>query len=266
MAYENIQVALGTDASSGIAEVSICRPDKLNALNDETLVELTDAFAELSLDDDLRAVILTGGEAKRPSFVAGADIAQLAEQGPLEAKDRSELGQSLCDLIEGFGCPVIAAINGFAFGGGLELALACHIRLASDDARVGLPEVTLGIIPGFGGTQRLPRVIGLGPALEMMTTGRHVKADEALAIGLVNHVYAADKLMDEARALAAKIAANGPIAVRYVLESTLVGRSIPIGEALAYEANLFGLISATEDMKEGMTAFLEKRKADFRNA
>ena len=262
MGYENIRIAF----EGRVAEVSICRPDKLNALNDETLIELTDAFAELSLNEDLRAVILTGGEAKRPSFVAGADIAELSEQGPLEAKDRSELGQSVCDMIEGLGCPVIAAINGFAFGGGLELALACHIRLASEDARVGLPEVTLGIIPGFGGTQRLPRVIGLGPALEMMTTGRHVKADEALSLGLVNHVYAADKLMDEARALAGKIAANGPIAVRYALESALVGRSMPIGEALAYEANLFGLVSSTGDMKEGMTAFLEKRKADFRNA
>ena len=262
MGYENIQVAF----ENGIGEVSVCRPDKLNALNDETLIELTDAFSELSMNDDLRVVILTGGEAKRPSFVAGADIAQLAEQSPLEAKDRSELGQALCDLIEGLGCPVIAAINGFAFGGGLELALACHIRLASEDARVGLPEVTLGIIPGFGGTQRLPRVIGLGPALEIMTTGRHVKADEAHALGLVNHVYAADKLMDEARALAGTIAANGPIAVRYALESVLIGRSLPIGEALAYEANLFGLISSTSDMREGMTAFLEKRKAEFRNA
>ena len=266
MPYENIQVAFGGDDAAGVAEVSICRPDKLNALNDETLTELIDAFAELSLNEELRAVILTGGEAKRPSFVAGADIAELAEQGPLEAKDRSELGQSLCDMIEGLGCPVIAAINGFAFGGGLELALACHIRIASEEARVGLPEVTLGIIPGFGGTQRLPRVIGLGPALEIMTTGRHVKAPEALALGLVNHVYPADKMMDEARAMAKTIAANGPIAVRFALESALVGRSMPIGEALAYEANLFGLISATSDMKEGMTAFLEKRKADFRNA
>jgi len=262
MGYENIQIAF----ENGIAEVSICRPDKLNALNDETLIELTDAFSELSMNEDLRVVILTGGEAKRPAFVAGADIAQLAEQGPLEAKDRSELGQAVCDLIENLGCPVIAAINGFAFGGGLELALACHFRLASEEARVGLPEVTLGIIPGFGGTQRLPRIIGLGPALEMMTTGRHVKADEAHELGLVNHVYAADKLMDEARALAGKIAANGPIAVRYVLESVLVGRSLPIGEALAYEANLFGLVSSTADMREGLTAFLEKRKADFRNA
>jgi len=270
MDYDNIRVALDSESSgespSGIAEVSICRPDKLNALNDDTLIELTDAFSELSMNEDLRAVVLTGGEAKRPSFVAGADIAQLAEQGPLEAKDRSELGQALCDLIEGLGCPVIAAINGFAFGGGLELALACHIRLASEDARLGLPEVTLGIIPGFGGTQRLPRLIGLGPALELMTTGRHVKADEALSLGLVNHLYAPDRLMDEARKLARTIAANGPIAVRYALESALVGRSMPIGEALAYEANLFGLISSTADMKEGMTAFLEKRKADFRNA
>ena len=261
MSYENIRV----ECEGARAEVSVCRPDKLNALNDDTLIELTDAFVEISADEENRVVILTGGEAKRPSFVAGADIAQMAEQDPLEAKDRSELGQSLCDLIEGLGRPVIAAINGFAFGGGLELALACHIRLASADARVGLPEVTLGIIPGFGGTQRLPRVIGIGPALEMITTGRHVKADEALAMGLVNHVYAADQLLPEARKLADTIAANGPVAVRYALEAALVGRSMPLGEALAYEANLFGLISSTADMREGMAAFLEKRKASFRN-
>ena len=259
--YENIEVTI----DGGCAEVSVCRPDKLNAINDDTLIELTDAFAEISASEDVRVVILTGGEAKRPSFVAGADIAQMAQQHPLEAKDRSELGQSLCDMIEGLGCPVIAAINGFAFGGGLELALACHIRLAAEEARVGLPEVTLGIIPGFGGTQRLPRVIGIGPALEMITTGRHVKADEALSLGLVNHVYPADQLMPEARKLAATIAANGPIAVRYALESVLIGRSLPIGEALAYEANLFGLISATDDMREGMAAFLEKRKPTFKN-
>ena len=261
MDFENIRV----EREAGRAEISICRPDKLNALNDETLVELTRAFTELAADGGVRAVILTGGEAKRPSFVAGADIAQLAEQGPLTAKTRSRLGQALCDLIEGFPCPVIAAVNGFAFGGGLELALACHIRLASDAARVGLPEVTLGIIPGFGGTQRLPRVIGLGPALEMLATGRHVKADEALRLGLVNHVYPADALLDEARKLADTIAANGPIAVRYAREAALKGRSMSMDDALWYEANLFGLISATADMKEGMQAFLEKRKAEFRD-
>ena len=261
MGYENIQVT-----REGVrAEVSVCRPDKLNALDDDTLVELTKAFTELAGEGGLRAVILTGGEAKRPSFVAGADIAQLAEQGPLEAKRRSRLGQALCDRIERFPCPVIAAVNGFAFGGGLELALACHIRLASEEARVGLPEVTLGIIPGFGGTQRLPRVIGLGPALEMLATGRHVKADEAHRLGLVNHVYPAGELMAEARRLADTIAANGPIAVRYALEAALKGGSMPMDEALWYEANLFGLISSTADMKEGMRAFLEKRKAAFRD-
>jgi len=261
MSYKNIRV----DRDGARAEVFVSRPDKLNALDDDTLVELSQAFSALAAEDGLRAVILTGGEAKRPAFVAGADIAQLAEQGPVEAKERSRLGQGLCDIIEGFSCPVIAAVNGFAFGGGLELALACHIRLASEDARVGLPEVTLGIIPGFGGTQRLPRVIGLGPALELLATGRHVKADEALRIGLVNHVYGAGELMDEARKLADAIAANGPIAVRFALEAALKGRSLPMNEALFYEANLFGLISATADMKEGMRAFLEKRKAEFRD-
>jgi enoyl-CoA hydratase len=258
MAYENIRL----EKIGNRAEISVCRPDKLNALNDDTLRELTAAFEEAA---GARSVILTGGEAKRPSFVAGADIAQLAKQGAVEAKERSRLGQNLCDRIEHFGAPVIAAINGFAFGGGLELALACHIRLASEDARVGLPEVGLGIIPGFGGTVRLPRVIGLGPALELLSTGRHVKADEALRLGLVNHVYAADALMDEARKLCETIEGNGPIAVRYALESALRGRSLPVDEALWYEANLFGLISSTDDMKEGMNAFLEKRKADFLN-
>ncbi|MEM8882594.1 MAG: enoyl-CoA hydratase-related protein [Planctomycetota bacterium] len=261
MAFENIQVA----REGARAEISIARPDKLNALNDATLIELTKAFTDLAGDGELRAVILTGGEAKRPSFVAGADIAELAEQGPLEAKARARLGQELCDRIESFPCPVIAAINGFAFGGGLELALACHIRLASDAARVGLPEVTLGIVPGFGGTQRLPRVIGLGPALELLATGRHVKAEEAQSLGLVNHVYPADTLMDEAHKMADTIAANGPIAVRYAIEAALKGRSLPMDEALWYEANLFGLISSTADMREGMKAFLEKRTADFRN-
>jgi enoyl-CoA hydratase len=213
----------------------------------------------------VRCVILTGAEAKRPSFVAGADIAELAEQGPLTGRNRSDLGQALCDRIENLGKPVIAAINGFAFGGGLELALACHIRLASEDARMGLPEVTLGIIPGFGGTQRLPRVIGLGPALELIATGRHVTAEEAKALGLVNHVHPAAQLLPEAKKLAAVICANGPIAVKLALECALRARSQPLDEGLRYEANAFGLVSATKDMREGLRAFLEKRKAAFRN-
>lgn len=261
MTYTNIAV----DREGPIATVAVTRPDTLNALNDATLVSLTAAFSDLDADDDLRCVILTGGEAKKPSFVAGADIAELATQDALSAKRRSQTGQALCDRIEGLSKPVIAAVNGFALGGGLELALACHIRLAAEGARLGLPEVTLGIIPGYGGTQRLPRLVGLGHALELITSGRHISAAEAKEIGLVNHVYPGGELMDAARKLAGKIARNGPIAVRFAMESALRGRSQPMEEALRYETNLFGLTAATKDMREGLTAFLEKRAAEFRN-
>lgn len=259
MGYENITI----ERDGPLAVLSVCRPDTLNALNDATLVELTTAFTELRGDADVRCVILTGGEAKKPSFVAGADIAELVSQDPMAAKRRSSVGQGLCDLIENLGKPVIAAINGFAFGGGLELALACHIRLAADSALMGLPEVTLGIIPGYGGTQRLPRAIGMGAALELITSGRHVTAEEAQSLGLVNRIHPLDELMPAARKLAGKIAANGPIAVRLALESAL--NSQPLDAGLRYEANLFGLISATRDMKEGLQAFLDKRKPDFQN-
>ncbi len=259
MGYENIGVTI--EGATALVEVQ--RPDKLNALNDATLTDLTDAFLDLSINEDLRCVILTGGAAKKPAFVAGADIAELAEQDPMLAKERSHLGQGLCDIIESMEKPVIGAINGFALGGGLELALACHFRLASSDARMGLPEVTLGIIPGFGGTQRLPRVIGLGPALELITTGRMIDAAEAFRLGLVNHVYEPDALLDEARKLAKTIGRNGPIAIRFALEAALRGRTLSNEDAMAYEANLFGLVSATDDMREGMRAFLDKRKADF---
>ncbi len=261
MGYELLRIA----RDGAVATVSVSRPEKLNALNDATLVELHRAFGELEGEEAARCVILTGGEARKPSFVAGADIAELAGQDPLAAKARSALGQALCDRIEGLGKPVIAAINGFAFGGGLELALACHIRLASRDARMGLPEVTLGLIPGFGGTQRLPRLVGIGVALELIASGRHLLADEALAIGLVNAVHAPDRLLPEAAQLAGRIAANGPVAVRLAMEAALRGRSQPLDEALRYEQNLFGLVSATEDMREGTKAFLEKRPAQFKN-
>ena len=262
MSHENISVA----REDSTAVVEIRRPDVLNALNDPTLVELDRAFEELGADEGIRCVILTGGEAKKPSFVAGADIAVLAGQDPIEAKRRAHLGQGVCNRIEGLPKPVIAAINGFAFGGGLELALACHIRIASEEARMGLPEVTLGIIPGFGGTQRLPRLIGLGPALELITTGRPVRAPEAQRLGLVNHVHPPGELLAEAHKMAATISRNGPLAVRFALECALKGRSLPVEEALAYEANMFGLIAATKDMREGLNAFLEKRRAEFKNA
>ncbi len=262
MAYETLSV--GTEG--GVALVTICRPDRLNAINDATLVELTAAFRALRDDGAVRCVILTGGPAKRPAFVAGADIGEMAGQTAAEGRARSLLGQALCDLIENLGKPVIAAVNGVALGGGLELALACHFRLASSDARLGLPEVTLGIIPGFGGTQRLPRAIGLGPALELLTSGRHADAAEAHRLGLVNQVYPPDQLLPEARKLAAKIAGNGPVAVRLALEAALAGRSQPLAEGLRLEATLFGLISATHDTQEGLKAFLEKRPPQYRGS
>jgi len=246
-----------------LAIITITREKALNALSPDVVTELTTAIAELELDDDAPVIALTGAGDK--AFVAGADIAAMRDMNPMEAVAFSEMGANLCQAMETSSKTYIAAVNGFALGGGCEVALACDFVYASTKAKLGQPEVKLGIIPGFGGTQRLPRVIGLGPALELLATGRHVKADEALRLGLVNHVYAADQLLPEARKLADTIAANGPIAVRYAMEAALKGRSLPMDEALWYEANLFGLISSTADMKEGMRAFLEKRKAEFRD-
>jgi enoyl-CoA hydratase len=262
MGYSHLKVA----REGPIAVVSVSRPEKLNALSDQTLTELLAAFTELRDDDAVRSVILTGGEAKRPAFVAGADIAELAGQDPLAARRRSRLGQGVCDLIEGLGKPVIAAVNGFALGGGLELALACHVRFASSDSKLGLPEVTLGIIPGYGGTQRLPRLVGMGVALELITSGRMVDAEEAKTIGLVNRVLPPSDLLGAAKELAGKIAANGPIAVRLALDAALRGASLPLPAGLAGEQELFALVSSTADMREGLKAFLEKRPAQFRNA
>jgi enoyl-CoA hydratase len=261
MGYSHLRVV--REGAVGI--VTVARPDKLNALSDATLRELSAAFTELRDDEAVRCVILTGGEAKRPAFVAGADIAELAQQDPLAAKRRSRLGQGVCRLIESLGKPVIAAINGFALGGGLELALACHVRLASTDARLGLPEVTLGIIPGYGGTQRLPRLVGMGAALDLILTGRMVDAEEARAMGLVNRVLPPAELLGAAREMAGRICANGPIAVRLALEAALRGASAPLEEGLALEEALFGVVSASADMREGLEAFLEKRPAQFRN-
>ena len=260
MGYSNVHVA----RAGPVATLSVTRPDKLNALSDATLEELHAALGELRDDETVRCVILTGGPAKRPAFVAGADIAELAGQDPLAARRRSRLGQGVCDLIERLGKPVIAAINGFALGGGLELALSCHFRLASTDAKLGLPEVTLGIIPGYGGTQRLPRLIGLGAALELITTGRMIDAEEAKSLGLVNRVVPPAELLAAAGEIAAKICANGPIAVKLALDAALHGASLPLAAGLEGEQELFALVSSTADMREGLKAFLEKRPAQFR--
>jgi len=258
MAFDNLLI----ERDGATAIVTINRPKVLNALNSQTLDELRRAVLELQRDDSVRAVILTGAGEK--SFVAGADINELAVQTPTGGREHALAGQHVLDLIENLGKPVIAAINGYALGGGCELAMACTLRLAADTAKLGQPEIALGLIPGYAGTQRLPRLVGKGKAMEMFLTGAPISADEALRIGLVNRVTAAGALMTEARALAAQLAGNAPIAMRYIINAVNKGTEIPFAEACQYEATLFGLVASTEDMKEGTAAFLEKRKAAFK--
>ncbi|MBX6362595.1 MAG: enoyl-CoA hydratase/isomerase family protein [Gemmatimonadetes bacterium] len=253
---------LTIERTDAIATVTVQRPEKLNALNADTIVELDAALRELEADDAVRGVILTGAGEK--AFVAGADIAELAKMGPLSGVRISRQGQDAFRFLERMRKPVIAAVNGFALGGGLELALACHLRVASENARFGLPEVKLGIIPGYGGTVRLPRLVGRGRALEMILTGEMIDAAEAHRIGLVNRVVPQPQLLEAARDLAAKIAANGPIAVALALQAVDFGYHATTDDALRLESNLFGLLASTEDMREGMAAFLEKRRAEFR--
>src|SRR6185437_9544400 len=245
-----------------IAYVTIDRPKVLNALNAATMGELQEVFTELAADKDIRVVILTGGGEK--SFVAGADINELARNNPVVAKAYTHRGQAVLDLIENLGKPVIACINGFALGGGCEIAMACTMRLASETAKLGQPEVKLGIIPGYGGTQRLPRLVGKGVASQLLLTGEMITAQEAHRIGLVNEVVAPSELIPRAEAIAAKIIANGPLAVQYTMEAVNKGMEMPLAEGLYLEAVLFGAACATEDKKEGTTAFLEKRAAQFK--
>jgi enoyl-CoA hydratase len=245
----------------GIATVTISRPEKLNALNDEVISHLTSAFERCRDNAAVGAVILTGAGEK--AFVAGADISVLSSLDPRSARETALRGQRLTTLMETLGKPVIAAINGYAFGGGLELAMACTIRLAAEGAKVGQPEVKLGLLAGYGGTQRLPRLVGRGRALEMLLTGDPIDAAEAHRIGLVNKVVKKESLLDEARALAKKILSAGPIGVRYTLEAVHRGLDVPLAEGLRIEADLFGQIAGTTDMKEGTAAFLEKRPAKF---
>jgi enoyl-CoA hydratase len=256
--YGNLQL----DVQDGIAILAINRPDKLNALNEQTIRELTEAVGEIGRNGEVRGVIVTG--VGQRAFVAGADIAELAKMGPVDGVEVSRLGQRVFRELELSRKPVIAAVNGFALGGGCELALACHLRLASENAKFGLPEVTLGIIPGYGGTLRLPRIVGKGRALELILTGAMIDAQEAHRIGLVNRVVPQDQLLDEARNLMALIVRNGPIALGLAIECTTRGMEMDMDDGLALESNLFGLLAATEDMHEGMRAFLEKRKAEFR--
>jgi enoyl-CoA hydratase len=257
MAYENLLI----ERRDVVAIVTVNRPDKLNALNDRTMSELDAAFQGLGEDRDVRGVILTGAGEK--AFVAGADIGELSAQTPVEGRQRSLRGQAVLDRIENLGKPVIAAVNGFALGGGCELALACHVRLAAEGARLGTPEVKLGIMCGYAGSQRLPRLIGKGRALELLLTGEMVDAQEALRIGLVNRVVPKEHLLPEAEAMLRKMLANGPVSLRFTLEAVNAGLEMHLAEGQEMEATLFGLICTTEDMKEGTKAFLEKRPAKF---
>ncbi len=242
-----------------IALVTLNQPEVLNALNQATMEELEGAFGERLAQDDLGAVIQTGAGEK--AFVAGADIKELAVLDPLEARAKSRQGHRLMERIEGFSKPVIAAINGFCLGGGCELALACHIRIAAESAQIGLPEVKLGLVPGYGGTQRLPRLVGKGKAMEMILSGESIGAQEAERVGLVNGVVSREDLIPRCRELATGILANGPLAVRYCIEAVNSGLEMPLQEATRLEASLFSLCCATRDMKEGTRAFIDKRKA-----
>ena len=258
MPFDNILV----ERDGAVAIVTINRPKVLNALNRLTLDELLHAAFEFQADATVRAVILTGAGDK--SFVAGADINELAGQTPMSARDHARAGQRVFDVIENLGKPVIAAINGYALGGGCELAMACTIRIAADTARLGQPEINLGIIPGYAGTQRLPRLVGAGRALEMMLTGAPIEAAAAERIGLVNRVVPAAELMVEARKLGAELASRAPVAVRFIIDAVNRGRDMAMQDASMFEATLFGVLTATDDMREGTRAFLEKRKPVFR--
>jgi enoyl-CoA hydratase len=250
------------DLTDGIARIAINRPDKLNALNAIVIAELGDAVTRIETDSSVRGVIVTGTGTK--AFVAGADINELTEQGPTAGQKRALIGQQVFRRLERCGKPVVAAVNGFALGGGCELAMACHLRVASDNARFGQPEVKLGIAPGYGGTVRLPRLIGKARALELLLTGDMIDAEEARRIGLVNRVVPADRLLAETETLLRSILANGPLAVRACLEAVETGSDMTADQALLLEASYFGLLSATEDMREGTKAFIEKRKPAFK--
>lgn len=257
MAYSTLLFQL----NNGIATITVNRPDKLNALNAVVIAELGQAVSAVAADPAARAVILTGAGEK--AFVAGADIAEVAGQTPEAGKARALLGQEVFRRFEALRKPVVAAVNGFCLGGGCELAMACHVRIASERARFGQPEVKLGIGPGYGGTVRLPRLVGRGRALELLLTGEMIDAQEAWRIGLVNRVVPPDQLLVEAGKFLGTVLAQGPLAVAAVLESVDAGADMAVAQALLLEANHFGLLSATTDKQEGMRAFLEKRPPKF---
>lgn len=255
MSFDNLLI----ERDGAVGVITLNRPQVLNALDSHTIDELRRAVLEMQHDEAVRAVIVTGSGEK--AFVSGADIAQLARLAPARAQAYALTGQHVFDLVENLGKPVIAAINGYALGGGCELAMACTFRLAADTARLGQPEIKLGLIPGYGGTQRLPRLVGKGRALDLILTGRMVEAEEALRIGLVHRVITpGSELMKEARAFAATLAGQAPLAMRYAMDAVNRGLEMALPEAQFLEASLFGLAASTEDMREGTKAFLEKRK------
>jgi enoyl-CoA hydratase/carnithine racemase len=257
MNFENILF----EKKGAIAYVTINRPKVLNALNMATMEELRAAFTAIKDDREARVAIMAGAGEK--AFIAGADIGELAKQDAVSGKEYTHRGQSVLDLIENLGKPVIACINGFALGGGCEIAMACTMRLASENAKLGQPEVKLGIIPGYGGTQRLPRLVGKGIAMQLVLTGEIISAQEAHRIGLVNEVTLSTELIPRAEAIAQKIIANAPLAVQYSIEAVNKGMEMTLAEGLYLEAVLFAVACASEDKKEGTTAFLEKRPAQF---
>jgi enoyl-CoA hydratase len=259
MTYQTLTLSV----ADRLATLTVNRPDKLNALNDQVIEELGLAVDELRERSDVDGVILTGAGR---AFVAGADIAELEKHGPLSAKALARRGQLVFNRLEGLTVPVIAAVNGFALGGGCELAMACHVRIASDAAKFGQPEVKLGLVPGYGGTQRLPRLVGKGRALQLLMTGEVIDATEALRIGLVNRVVPAADLMKTATDMLKVMTANAPLALAGCIELVNRGYDLSLGDALAMEATAFGLLAGSADMKEGTRAFLEKRPAKFTGA
>jgi enoyl-CoA hydratase len=257
MAYE----FLTFDVVDRIATITLNRPDKLNALNDATIAELGMAIDEARMRQDVGGVIVTGAGR---AFVAGADINELATQSPFVAKGRARAGQDVFRRYETCPKPVVAAVNGFALGGGCELAMACHVRIASEHAKFGQPEVKLGVLPGYGGTQRLPRLVGKGRALQLLMTGEMIDAEEAYRIGLVNRVVHAAELLGSAQMMVKQMLANAPLALALCIEAVDKGMGMSLDEGLTLEVNHFGLLSSTEDMREGTAAFLEKRPAAFK--
>ena len=258
MTYDNLLV----ERTGAVAVVTINRPEKRNALNARTISEIEHVMTALGADASVGAIVLTGAGDK--AFVAGADIAELAVMTPADGKERAAAGQRAFGTIETLGKPVIAALNGVALGGGCELAMACTLRIAADTARLGQPEINLGLTPGYAGTQRLPRLVGQGRALELLLTGDHITAQRACEIGLVNRVVPAADLRAAAVALAASLAAKAPIAVRYILELVHHGADMSLADAQHLEATFFGLVASTDDMKEGAAAFLAKRTPEWK--